>query len=239
MKSGIYIITCLVNNKIYIGRSKNWKGRLHTHKSHLINNRHPNPYLQSAANKYGIENFTFELLEEYDIEFLCSMEHYWCNLLCSYNREFGYNIEPTNPNCYKCHSKETGEKISKSNMGKKHTKESKKKISDSNKGKILSNEHRKKLSVSKKGIKFTKEHKRNLSIAHTGKIVSKETKKKQSISHSLNHPTIRAVKCIEDDLIFPSITKTAIHYNVSYGCIAGFLYGYNKSNKLNKTFIFL
>ena len=40
-----------------------------------------------------------------------SEEHYWCNLLNSHNREFGYNIAPTNPN--KINSSQSKETIQK------------------------------------------------------------------------------------------------------------------------------
>jgi group I intron endonuclease len=50
--------------------------------------------LQRAVNKYGIENFTFEILEEYPKEFVVSMEQWWINMLDVCNRERGYNKKP-------------------------------------------------------------------------------------------------------------------------------------------------
>lgn len=112
MKSGIYTITNLVNDKIYIGRSKNYNQRLIYHKSSLKCNKHYNQYLQKAYNKYGEKNFVFELLEECKPEFLCSMEHYWCNLLNTHDKNYGYNIDPTSPFGRISHSKETKKKMS-------------------------------------------------------------------------------------------------------------------------------
>lgn len=60
MKSGVYIILNIINNKYYIGSSKNVYIRLREHKSNLKGNKHENQRLQNAVNKYGINNFEFE-----------------------------------------------------------------------------------------------------------------------------------------------------------------------------------
>lgn len=133
--SAIYIITCLVNNKVYVGKDINFPERLREHKYDLKKNTHHNNHLQNAYNKYGIENFTFEILEEHPKEFLNSMEHYWCNMLQAHNRDYGYNIAPTNPYGKSSASEETKKKMSMVKMGKKHTQSSKDKISKSNFGK--------------------------------------------------------------------------------------------------------
>ena len=101
MITGIYTITNIINNKIYVGKSKNIKYRFTEHLKCLENNKHHNIYLQNAFNKYGKEAFKLEILEECDITFIFSQENYWCNLLNTHNRSFGYNIRPTNPynNC--------------------------------------------------------------------------------------------------------------------------------------------
>lgn len=113
MKSGIYKIICLKNNKIYIGSSKNILQRINVHKRHLRKNKHINPYVQNAWNKYGEENFVFEVLEECDIENLLEREQYWMDYTLCYNREIGFN------NCVK----------SDRPLGYKHTEENKIKMS--------------------------------------------------------------------------------------------------------------
>jgi len=193
MKGGIYTIMCLINGKIYVGRSVNWEKRLKGHKFILNKNQHLNQHLQSAWNKYGEENFTFELLEEYEERFLSSMEHWWCNMLNTHNRKYGYNIEPTSPFGMIHLSEETKEKLSKALkgrkgtfLGRKHNEESKKKMSDVKKGKKVSSEliekrrqkqvgkkrtkeQKEEMSKSRKGRKFTEEHKKNISNAKKGK----------------------------------------------------------------------
>lgn len=115
--SGIYIITCKINNKHYIGESINVFNRLQTHKVSLKHHYHPNLHLQKSVDKYGIKNFTFELLEEYPHEVLKSMENYWCNLLDTHNNKHGYNKLPTGPFGHTTHSIETREKLSRSLKG--------------------------------------------------------------------------------------------------------------------------
>jgi hypothetical protein len=61
-KSGIYCITCLKNNKHYIGQSKNVKARLNAHKNKLRRKLHDNSELQKDFNLYGEKNFFFQNL---------------------------------------------------------------------------------------------------------------------------------------------------------------------------------
>lgn len=60
----IYKITNLINNKVYIGSTKSYNRRISYHKSDLNNNKHINNHLQAAWNKYGKDNFLFEIVEE-------------------------------------------------------------------------------------------------------------------------------------------------------------------------------
>jgi len=95
MKSGVYTITNIINNKIYVGSTNNFVRRFNDHKKELINNIHKNNYLQKSFNKYGKENFKFEILEECLPEIRLGIEQYWMNMLNASNRNFGYNLTPT------------------------------------------------------------------------------------------------------------------------------------------------
>ena len=53
-----------LNKKIYIGSSENLKRRKNAHFNKLNSNKHKNIYLQRSYNKYGEENFNFEIIEE-------------------------------------------------------------------------------------------------------------------------------------------------------------------------------
>lgn len=61
MKKAIYKITNKINNKIYIGQSKNPQHRWSQHKYKARNNK-DNSLLYKAINKYGIENFDFSII---------------------------------------------------------------------------------------------------------------------------------------------------------------------------------
>ena len=63
-KSGIYCITCEVNNQNYIGSSKDIYKRVVKHYSNLRLGNHPNKRLQADYNKYGIDKFKVSILEE-------------------------------------------------------------------------------------------------------------------------------------------------------------------------------
>lgn len=144
-KSGIYTITNLLDNKIYVGYATNFRKRKGDHISNLRKNKHKNIHLQRAFNRDGEGNFKIELLEECNIDILPSMEHYWCNLLQTHNPEKGYNILPTSEFGLITHSKETRNKISNKLKGKNKSKEHIQNISDSRKGFITTNEIKEKL----------------------------------------------------------------------------------------------
>jgi len=93
LHTGIYKIENIVNGKIYIGQSINLYIRLLGHKNTLKSNKHFNRYLQRSWNKYGEDNFTFEILEECDINDLNDKERYWIEKYDSCNRLKGYNID--------------------------------------------------------------------------------------------------------------------------------------------------
>lgn len=64
--SGIYTITNKVTGNLYIGESLDIYRRWHDeHIPQLRKNRHYNKELQNDFNKYGEENFSFEILERY------------------------------------------------------------------------------------------------------------------------------------------------------------------------------
>lgn len=88
---GIYMIMNLVNGKFYIGSSYNINNRWNNHKACLRTNNHPSKYLQRAYNKYGEENFIFEILENCLEEKLLEREQIWLDFHHVYNKDIGYN----------------------------------------------------------------------------------------------------------------------------------------------------
>ena len=91
---GIYKITNKLNGHIYIGLSKNieerWKKHCQKYKN--PNDKEYKKYLYRAFRKYGIDNFTFEVIEECEEKELCNREIYWISYYDSYAN--GYNETP-------------------------------------------------------------------------------------------------------------------------------------------------
>jgi group I intron endonuclease len=94
-KCGIYCIRNTVNNKVYIGKSKNIHLRIIQHKCQLKNKRKDeNVYLINSWHKYGekaFEYFVLEFLEENE-KLVAERELYWMKIYDSLNPEKGYNL---------------------------------------------------------------------------------------------------------------------------------------------------
>jgi group I intron endonuclease len=121
LKSGIYSIVNILNNKIYIGSSINIKKRWASHKRKLRSNSHPNKKLQSAWNKYSEESFIFNIIEHSNIEILLIREQYYLDTLLYASsddmkfKELGYNLVNRSGSTIGLnHTQETKDKMSKS-----------------------------------------------------------------------------------------------------------------------------
>jgi len=90
-KCGIYKITNLVNSKFYIGSSVAVNSRWNEHKSKLRRKIHVNPFLQKAWNKYGEDNFKFDVVELCEEKDSLDREQYYLDTLKPF-RGVGYNI---------------------------------------------------------------------------------------------------------------------------------------------------
>ncbi len=174
-KPGIYKITNIVNNKMYIGSSRNVFTRISSHKSKLKTNNHINKYLQKSYNKHGIENFIYEIIVYCQEEELIFLEEYYINLYDSSNYEIGYNIISFSKGI-QIHSLETKNKISKGNKGKRKGIKPAQACIDfiTEFAKLPKTEqHKQNLSKSHLGRKresFSEEWKLNLGLAHSKKI---------------------------------------------------------------------
>jgi len=76
--TGIYKITCLNNNKVYVGSSSNIEMRWHRHRSNFKYNR-ANPIIQNSFNKYGLDSFKFDVIEECDVSNLIDREQFYAD----------------------------------------------------------------------------------------------------------------------------------------------------------------
>lgn len=132
----IYLIKCLVNNKIYIGSSVNLRNRINRHYNDLINNKHSSKHLQNAFNLHGDENFIVEVLEFCDREELLLKEQHFLDLYKPWDRKIGYNTcDVAGSPSKRVLSDEHKNKISEGLKGRKVSEETKKKIGDANRGK--------------------------------------------------------------------------------------------------------
>ena len=92
--AGVYKITNIITGEFYIGSSCNIKQRWASHKIPSAHKKHPNSKLYQDMASYGLNNFTFEVLEE--TTDLHNREQYYIEQLKpSYNnyRAKGWNTE--------------------------------------------------------------------------------------------------------------------------------------------------
>jgi len=127
---GIYKITHRDSGMCYIGLSvhifKRWNSHISTKEKYKIH---------EAFDQFGINAFSFEVVEECDKKELRKREKWWiAHFDCVWPK--GYNLNHGGG----------GGVI-------KHSEKTKKKMSESRKGRTLTEEHRRKMSKSKKGEK--------------------------------------------------------------------------------------
>lgn len=176
----IYKITNLLNDKVYIGQTtQELKVRLSNHK---CNRR---SLISKALNKYGENNFKVEIIDTANSkEELDEKEIYWIRFYNCISPK-GYNLTFGGEGTVGYHlSKETKEKISNANKGKKMTVESRKAISVGHIGLKLSEETKIRIS----------EHmstKRKVKCVETGEVFDSVTSACKK--YSLDKSTVCAV----------------------------------------------
>lgn len=89
---GIYKITNKINNLSYIGQSTQIEQRFREHKKSYNWYREKNKKLYKDILEYGINNFSFEILEECSIEELNNKEQYYIKYYNTYPDQ--YNMTP-------------------------------------------------------------------------------------------------------------------------------------------------
>lgn len=89
---GIYKITNLVNGMCYVGQSVDIANRWKQHIKRGIGAEAPTKNkLYPAMAEFGVENFSFEIIEECEKELLDKKEDYWQEFFKA--KEFGYSIK--------------------------------------------------------------------------------------------------------------------------------------------------
>lgn len=141
MKSGIYKIINVINNKFYVGSAVDFKRRKRLHWWRLRRGDHANKHLQASWNKHGEKAFTFVIVEEcLKADDLLAMENVW--LKEHVGKAYCYNIatDATAPTLGMSgeknymwgrtfsHTPEAKLKIGRHSKGRRHRKESRDKI---------------------------------------------------------------------------------------------------------------
>jgi group I intron endonuclease len=229
----IYKITNKINNQCYIGQTtQNLDLRWKQHKNNKSNCR----YLKSAFNKYGIENFKFELicicfdndLNQFEIEYIKRYDSLVPN---------GYNLRCGGQSGGK-HNEETKIKISTAlknridiirtypQLGKPHTEEVKNKISNSLKGRKINREAVEKMKKTKSSYDDNKKNDINKKISQSKKGNIKTSKVIEQ--YDLNSFLLNTFPSISDASKELQISRSSIHRccEKKYKCVKGYIFKY-------------
>lgn len=228
--SGIYAITHIDSGKLYIGSAVNIGQRWANHLNLLNRNKHHSIYLQRSWNKYGIEAFSFTVLEVVnDIVNLIQEEQKWIDVYKSYVPDYGYNRCP----------------IAGSSQGRKQSEETRKKISEKKSGVKMSPEQRKNMGKARIGTHHSFETKKKIGDSQRGipksfESIEKMRKSKIGIPRSLDAITKSADTLARNWIVFdPYGNEYKIHNlrsfcrdnNLNAGTLAQVAQGRRKHHK--------
>lgn len=212
---GVYCIENLINHKKYIGQSIDIYQRWKNHKSDLNNHRHVNDYLQRAWDKYGVDNFTFYILEYCEQSQLDDIEVKYIKEFDTTSDANGYNLNSGGS---------FGNQIPTEYVRKK-MRDNHADISGENNpnyGKHMSDELKKKMIKNRNTVKGENH-------PNYGKTFSDETKAKLRENHAdfsgSKHPRCRSVYCPEFDREFWGAAEVEQEFGIDrtyiYACLSG------------------
>ena len=163
---GIYKITNTITGDFYIGSSKNIKKRWAQHKCPSIWKNHPNIPMYQDMQKFGVNSFAFEILEEVEENFLKEKEQQF--------------IEQYKPTYNSCNAK---------GLDIERRKEYNKEYEKSDKRKEYDKEYEK----SDKRKKYRKEYDNQL-CRYNGETLTLNALKCRFMRKGITHPVIEAKK---------------------------------------------
>lgn len=203
---GIYKITS-PSNRVYIGQGINLYDRLVKYKNLQCKGQ---TRLYKSLLKYGWEAHTFEIIEECEFEQLNIKERYW--------QDF-YNV--LGKNGLNCKLTSTDE------LKTIYSKESRQKMSESQKGKKASEETKQRMRQS---AKRGEEH------PSYGKPPTEDRKKKISEANKGNNYKSKIVMCTATGIFYESAKQAAETYEIRYSTLYAYLIGRLK-NKTNLLYV--
>jgi len=190
--AGIYKLTCIYSDKVYIGKAINIHVRLNRHRN-CEKNTIGRCYFENAIIKYGWNAFSVEILEMVkdfdktkDNNTLLEREAFYIKMFDSTNKLKGYNgCGYSTDRTGSKHSDDTKRKMSLSRLGKHPTEETRKKMSISQLGR--SHSEATKIKMRTPRSEKYKEKRRQLHLKHTDETKDKMRQCKLGISFSEEH----------------------------------------------------
>ncbi len=159
----LYSMTCVSNEKVYIGVCLYYVQRRHKHLYDLRLNQHANCFLQEDFNKYGEKDFAFDVISAYENKHeALRIEKYYTDVVFGLNKKYCYNILAGGDNVAAKMRRIFQTKIANDSVFRQQVSEN---LSKSLKGRVISEDHRKKLSASKTGKRASEETKEKYRVA--------------------------------------------------------------------------
>lgn len=197
VKGGVYVLR--VGRHFYFGRSVDLRRRIRKHIRNLRCGEHRNAILQNAYNKHGEDGVSFEPLvwcsrdDAARIE-AALIQACWQIDDCANMRledgvafTFSDDVRKKLSEIQRNRSKETNQKISEANRGKRLSLETRRKIGDANRGRKrppLSAAARRKISEARRGSKASEDVRVAMSLARRGVSKSPQHAAKNALANS-------------------------------------------------------
>lgn len=238
---GIYKITS-PTERVYIGQGVDIKKRVRTYKTmHCKAQKR----LYTSFQKYGVENHTFEIIEECLREDLDCRERYWQNFYDVLKKQ-GLNCVLTACGDLRGEiSEDKRERLSSSHIGIKSSEKSTNLFIEMITNRVKSEEEKLKISLRMTGINhfnygksLTEDHKSKISSSNKGKNKGKKYSNthRENISKSLKgifkdyeHPMAKLILCTETGIFYLTLKEACSIYNIKKTTLSAMLTGQNKN----------
>lgn len=237
VRNAIYLITNLINGKQYVGQTRNFAWyRWISHYSAAKTIKGRSMLIARAINKYGKENFNFEVLEICkSIQELNAREVFWAGEYGTMKPN-GYNIKIGNGKdvIMAEYSEERRKNMSNAHKKSERVQAHIRRLAEINKNRDYGQEHGEKARLNNLGKKRSDEWRKNLSIAHKGNNLTDEQKQNVSVAliearkkpfrygnRQLTEEQVLEIRNFSDKKI--NFADLAEYYGVSQSCISSII----------------